>query len=244
MDYTPKPAFLKDKVILITGAGNGIGAAIAKHYASYGADIILLDKTIPALEKNYDAILELAPSSNSSIYPLDLKGASVDDYANLASSIYDNYRRLDGIVHCAATLGQIAPIAHQEPKSWAETLHVNLTAPYLLTKACLSLLEKSDTASVIFTTDVNQNKAYQSAYGIAKAGIEALSKQLADELESDAKIRVNCINPGTVRTDLHARAYPGIDPTHLPAAQDITNVYLFLMSDDSLNTTGQVLNAQ
>lgn len=244
MDYTPKPDFLKDKVIVVTGAGNGIGAAIAKHYATYGAHIILLDKNIPALEKTYDEIVELATSTDPSIYPLDLKGATIEDYATLVASINDNYGQLDGVVHCAATLGQISPVAHQDPKSWAETLHVNLTAPYLLTKACLSLLEKANTASVIFTTDANQNKAYQSAYGIAKAGIESLSKQLADELESEGRIRVNCIDPGTVRTDLHARAFPGIDPTHLPAAQDITNAYLFLMSDDSFNTTGQVLKAQ
>lgn len=244
MDFTAPPAFLKDKVILVTGAGNGIGAAVAKHYAGYGAHIILLDKTIPALEKTYDAILELAPASESSIYPLDLKGASVDDYASLASGINDNYGRLDGVVHCAAALGQIAPVVHQDTKAWLETLHVNLTAPYLLTKACLSLLEKADKASIIFTTDANRNKAYQSAYGIAKSGIESLAQQLANELETEAKIRVNCIDPGTVKTDLYARAYPGIDPTNLPEAHDITNAYLFLMSEESINTTGQLIKAQ
>jgi NAD(P)-dependent dehydrogenase (short-subunit alcohol dehydrogenase family) len=241
MAFVPSPAFLNEKVILVTGAGNGIGAAVAKQFVRHGAHVVLLDKAIPALEKTYDAILDLATNSDSSIYPLDLKGASVDDYAMLASSIDENYGRLDGIVHCAATLGQVAPVAHQDTKSWMESLHVNLTAPYLLTKACLPLLERATTASIVFTTDANHNKAYQAAYGIAKAGIETLSKQLASELENAGKIRVNCIDPGSVRTDLFIRAFPGIDPGHLPEADDVTSPYLLLMSDDSLGMTGQIL---
>jgi len=244
MDYSPSPAFLNNKVILITGAGNGIGAAVAKVCAFFGANIILLDKNIPALEKVYDQLLEAAASTDPSIYPLDLKGATAEDYTTLVNSINDNYGRLDAVIHCAASLGQISPVAHQDPKSWAETLHVNLTAPYLLTQACLSLLQKSDTASIIFTTDANKDKAYQSAYGIAKSAIESLSKQLAAELESEKCIRVNCIDPGNVRTELYSRAFPANDPSNLASAQDITSSYLFLVSDDSLTTTGQVLKAQ
>ena len=108
MDFTAQADCLTGKVIIVTGAGNGIGAAVAQHYAQYGADVILLDKNIPALEKCYDAILATAPKTDPAIYPLDLKGANADDYATLANSISDNYGKLDGLVHCAASLGQMA----------------------------------------------------------------------------------------------------------------------------------------
>jgi NAD(P)-dependent dehydrogenase (short-subunit alcohol dehydrogenase family) len=242
MNFEAQAAFLKNKVILVTGAGNGIGAAVSKSVASYGANVILLDKSIPALEKVYDAILEMAPHTDPSIYPLDLKGASNQDYDVLIASIEENYGRLDGLIHCAATLGQISPVEHQDVKTWAESLHVNLTAPYLLTKASLNLLESSQ-GRVIFTTDSNQAKAYQSAYGIAKSGIETLTKQLASEYESEARIRFHCIDPGTVRTDLFSRAYPGIDPTDLPSAESVCDSYLFLLSEESHHTNGDVVKA-
>lgn len=243
MPYTASPGLLNDRVILITGAGSGIGSAVAKAYARHGATIVLLDKKIPALELVYDDIVaEDLPTP--AIYPLDLKGATISDYDDLASSINDNFGRLDGLVHCAASLGQIAPVLHQDPQVWLETLHINLTAPYLLTHACLDLLHKQDHASIIFTTDVHKDKAYWSGYGISKAGIESLSKQLADELESDGRVRVNCIDPGTVKTPLHARAFPGISPTNLTSPEDIVSTYLYLMGKDSLGVNGDLIKAQ
>lgn len=243
MPYTAAPGLLNDRVILITGAGSGIGSAVAKAYARHGATIVLLDKKIPALEQVYDDIVAEGLSTPA-IYPLDLKGATIADYDDLANSIDDNFGRLDGLVHCAASLGQIAPVLHQDPQVWLETLHINLTAPYLLTHACLALLHKQDNASIIFTTDIHKDKAYWSGYGIGKAGIESLSKQLADELESDGRVRVNCIDPGTVKTSLHARAFPGINPTNLPVPEDVVSTYLYLMGKDSINVNGDLIKAQ
>jgi NAD(P)-dependent dehydrogenase (short-subunit alcohol dehydrogenase family) len=243
MNYTASETLLKDSVILITGAGNGIGAAVAKAYASHGATVILLDKKIPALEQVYDEIIA-SGSPQPAIYPLDLKGASTSDYDTLATSIHDNFGRLDGLVHCAATLGQIAPVQHQDPKTWLETLHVNLTAPYLLTRACLPLMQKYDSASIIFTTDSHRDTAYWSAYGIGKSGIESLCMQLADELECDGRVRVNCIDPGKVQTELFARAFPGIDPSSLVAAEQVVPTYLYLMGKDSVKKNGEIIKAQ
>ena len=243
MNYSPPPTLLKGCVILVTGAGSGIGAAVAKAYASHGATVVLLDKNIPALEHVYDDIVANS-STLPAIYPLDLKGASIHDYDALASNINDNFGRLDGLVHCAASLGQLAPIQHQDPKIWLETLHINLTAPYLLTRACLSLLQQQNKASIIFTTDDHKDKAYWAGYGISKAGIETLSKQLADELECDDRVRVNCIDPGTVRTELHTRAFPAIDPTALAKPDDIVATYLHLMGRDSFEINGQLIKAQ
>lgn len=243
MPYTAPPDLLKEHVILITGAGSGIGSAVAKAYARHGATVILLDKKIPALEHVYDHILAEG-GATPALYPLDLKGANITDYDDLASSILDNFGRLDGLVHCAASLGQIAPVQHQEPEVWLESLQINLAAPYLLTRACLTLMQKSEHASIIFTTDDHKDKAYWSGYGIGKAGIEALSKQLADELECDGRIRVNCIDPGKVRTPLHARAFPGINPESLPLPEDVVSSYLYLMGKDSFDINGDIIKAQ
>jgi len=243
MQYTAPAELLKDHVILITGAGAGIGAAVAKAYASHGATTVLLDKSIPALELVYDEIVA-SGGPTPALYPLDLQGASIPDYDELAANIHDNFARLDGLVHCAASLGQIAPVQHQDPKVWLETLHINLTAPYLLTRACLPLMQKYDQASIIFSTDNHKDTAYWSAYGVSKAAIESLSKQLADELESDGRVRVNTIDPGKVQTKLHARAYPALDPTSLPTAEAVVPTYLYLMGQDSQEINGEVISAQ
>jgi len=217
-------AALSDNVILITGAANGIGAAVARAYAAEGATIILLDKDVPGLEKTYDAIV--ISSMKSAIYPLDLKGASVDDYTDLVNTIETQFGRLDALVHCAATLGQLAPIEHQDPATWSETLHINLTAPFLLTKACLPLLKQQQQATIIFTTDQHKAKAYWAGYGISKAGIETLAKQLADELETEGRIEVHCIDPGKVKTALYSRAFPAAEQHHLPSPDEVTSLYL------------------
>ena len=147
------------------------------------------------------------------------------------------------MVHCAASLGQIAPVQHQDPKIWLETLHINLTGPYLLTRSCLALMQKFDQASIIFTTDNHKDAAYWAGYGVGKAAIESFSKQLADELECDGRVRVNTIDPGTVQSKLHARAFPAIDPTSLPMPEDVVPAYLYLMGQDSLEINGEIITA-
>ena len=242
-NYVAPHALLKDRVILITGAGNGIGAAVAKAYAKHQATVILLDKNIPALEKTYDDITALNAHA-ANIYPFDLNNTCIADYDELASNIDDNFSRLDGITHCAASIGQLAPVQHQSAQTWLETVHINLTAPYLLTRACLPLLQQnSRPTAIIFTTDNRKDKAYWSGYGISKAGIESLTKQLADELD-DHPVRINCVDPGIVATALHARAFPAIDPTDLTKPDNVTGAYLYLMSEDEPTINGQIIKAQ
>ena len=242
MTATASPDLLAHSVILVTGAGSGIGAAVAKSYALSGATVILLDKTIAKLQQVYDDIVQ-SGGITPAIYPLDLKGATLADYEGLVESVCDNFKQLDGLVHCAATLGQIAPVEHQDPTTWLESLHINLTAAYLLTRSCLPLMRKSQHGAIIFTTDQHKNQAYWSAYGISKAAIEAFSQQLADELEDEGRVRVNCIDPGDVQTELFACAFPGRDPASIPKPEDITQHYLHLMAKESLNITGQVIVA-
>ncbi len=234
--------FLKDRVVLVTGAGGCIGSTVARSYANYGATIILLDKQISNLERVYDDVIS-SGNPKPAIYPLDLKGASIPDYDDLSTKIDDNFGRLDGLVHCAASMGQLAPVKYQDPLIWLETLHINLIAAYFLTRSCLSLMHKVDKASIIFTTDHHKDKGYWAGYGISKAGVEAFSKQLADEQEGDGRVRVNCIEPGDVNTDLHTQAYPACDPVKLPTADDIVASYIYLMSDDSLGINGKLIKA-
>lgn len=225
MTVSANSQLLADRVILITGAASGIGAAVAQSCAAHGATAILLDKNLPALEKVYDSIVEQGHATPA-IYPLDLKGASGDDYLTLAQSIEQNFSRLDGLIHCAAALGQLAPTAHQNPTLWAEILHINLSAPVMLTRSCLSLLERTGNSVIIFSSDMMQANAYWGAYGIAKAGIDCFAKQLADEQAAAAQIKVCSFDPGRVNTEFLKRAYPALNPSDLPKAETIAADYL------------------
>ena len=222
---------LKDKVFLITGAAQGIGAAVAVGFAKQGATVILLDKVIPLLEKVYDKIID-AGGPQPAIYPMDLKGATLPDYTELADKIESELGRLDGLIHCAAELGQLAPVVHQDQQTWLETMHINLNAAYFVTHACLNLLRKQKHATLLFTTDSHKGKAYWSAYGISKAAIETLAMQLADELEVEGRVHVNCIDPGHVKTSLQSRAFPAIDFATLAEPEDVVGDYLFITNSD------------
>lgn len=224
MQTRTEDSHLADQIILITGAAQGIGASVAKACAQAGATVILLDKQVPQLEAVYDEIVEQT-GIMPAIYPLDLKGATVDNYKQLAQTISDNFGKLNALIHCAATLGQLAPVMNQDPKTWAETIHINLTATYLLTQACLPLL-KQQTSHLIFTTDAHKHTAYWGAYGISKAAIEAFAEQLKDELEAEGKVIVSTIDPGDVRTALYARAYPARNPEHLNLPDDVVHHYI------------------
>ncbi len=216
---------LSERIILITGAANGIGAAIAEAYAQQGLSLILLDKDVPALETLYDTIVKAYPNITITLAPMDLKGATIADYQNLIDHIGHELGHLDGLVHCAAELGQIAPVGHQHAQQWAETMHVNLTAAFLLTQACLPLIQQSG-GIILFTTDSHKGEAYWSSYGISKAGIDALAQQLRQEFSQHAQLYIDCIDPGQTRTNLFLRAFPGLDPTTIPEPNHVVSPYV------------------
>ena len=239
-DWTAAPGLLKDRTILVTGAASGIGRALTTALAAHGASTILLDKDVHGLEQAYDAIVA-AGYPEPALYPLDLKGAVPDDYAMLAATLEKEYPALDGLIHNAAYLGALVPLANFDDEMWFETLQVNLNAPYLLTMACLGLMNKSADASIIFSSDANgrHGKAYWGAYGVSKAGLEGFMQILADELETNSTIRVNSIDPGPVRTGLRRLAYPGEDVATLNAPEDVVDPFLYLLGPDSKGITGQ-----
>ncbi len=243
--YKPQESCLKDRVILVTGAGSGIGAAAAKAYACYGATVILLGRTPQKLEQTYDAI-EAMGGPTPAIVPMDLKGANVEEYEKLRENIEHTLGRLDGILHNAAALGALTPLSNYDVRQWYDILQINLNAPFLLTKALLPSLKLSPDASILFTGDEvgQQARAYWGAYGVAKAGVRALMETLADELETNTNIRVNCINPGAVQTRLRQLAYPGESGKNLIQPEELMDKYIYFMESGSKGVTGQWINAQ
>jgi NAD(P)-dependent dehydrogenase (short-subunit alcohol dehydrogenase family) len=240
--WQPAPDLLAGRVILLTGAANGIGRALADALAAHGATLILLDRDLHGLEQAYDAIVA-AGHPEPVLHPLDLQGATPEDYQVLARALEEQFGRLDGLVHNAASLAALVPLIHYETELWLQTLQINLNAPFLLTLACLPLLQASSDASVIFVSDAvgRRGKAYWGAYGVSKAGLEGLMQILADELESNTRVRVNSIDPGAVRTHLRTIAYPAEDATRLAAPADVVLPFLFLCSAHSKGITGRQL---
>ncbi|MBS1222061.1 MAG: 3-oxoacyl-ACP reductase [Proteobacteria bacterium] len=244
-DYQPAADLLKDRVILVTGAGDGIGRAAARRLASHGASVILLGRTIRKLERVYDEI-EQAGGPKPAIYPMNLEGATPKDYADLARVLETEFGRLDGLLHNAALFAGLTPIVNYDIELWYRILQVNLNAPFLLTQAVLGLLNRSPDASVVFTADQvgEEGRAYWGAYAVAKSGAQTLMKLLASELEANTPIRANSIEPGRVRTELMMRAYPGRDPAEWAKPEDILATYLYLLGPDSKGVTGRTFHAQ
>ncbi len=242
--YTARDDLLADRVILVTGAGAGIGRAIAKSYAAHGATVGLLGRTLKKLETLYDEIVADG-FPRPSIAQMDLAKVDGPAYFQLTDSIRDEFGRLDGVVHNAGILGHLSPIEHYDVKTWSEVMHLNLTVPFVMTQTLLPVLRASEDASIIFTSSGvgRKGRAYWGGYAVSKFGIEGLSQVLADEL-SETPIRVNCINPGRTRTAMRRAAYPGEDPKTLLAPEEIMAPYLYLMGPDSCGVTGQSLDAQ
>lgn len=245
-NYQAPTDLLKDRIILVTGAGDGIGRAAAKAYAAHGATVILVGRTTSKLESIYDEI-EAAGYPKPAIVPLNLEGAAVKEYDELAMIIEENFGRLDGLLHNAGILGSRTPVEQYDPEIWNKVMQVNATAPFLLTRAMIPLLRKSADASVVFTSSSvgRKAKAYWGAYAVSKFATEGLSQLLADELDDDRQnIRVNSLNPGGTRTNMRAHAYPAESPGNNPAPEEIMPIYLYLMGADSKGVNGQQLDAQ
>lgn len=244
-NFKPQANCLKDKIILITGTGDGIGATAAKTFAKYGATIILLSKTEKKIVGIYDEIVN-AGHPQPAIIPLNLEDAGAEDYAGLAHSIESEFGHLDGLIHNAAMFEGLSPITQFDNTLWDRIVKVNLHAPFLLSQAMIPLLNKSKSSSMLFTSSgvAHKGRAYWNAYGVTKAATDNLMEMLADELELNTPIRVNSIDPGRVRTRMRALAFPGEDPMSVPAAEDIMNAYIYLMSDESKDINGKIISCK
>ncbi|NIR28816.1 MAG: YciK family oxidoreductase [Gammaproteobacteria bacterium] len=243
--YAPGPDLLAGRVILVTGAGEGIGRAASRAFAAHGATAVLLGRSVPALEAVYDAIAD-AGHPEPAIYPMDLEGASPPHYEELAERVGGEFGRLDGLLHNAAILGTLTALERYDVELWARVMQVNLHAPFLLTRSCLALLRRSRDASLLFTSAHvgRRGRAYWGAYGVSQFAVEGMMQTLADELEASPHIRVNSIDPGPVNTRMRAEAYPVEDKRALATPESIMPAYLFLMGPDSRGVSGRALSAQ
>ncbi|MGY0559135.1 SDR family NAD(P)-dependent oxidoreductase [Luteimonas sp. A277] len=197
---------LAGRVVLVVGAHGGLGREASLACAAAGARLVLLGRKVPRLNRVHDAIAK--SGGEAALYPLDLEGAGPDDYAEMAGRIEEAFGQLDGVLHCAADFPGLTPLEHTDPAAFARAIHVNLTARWWLTQACLPLLRRSEDGAVVFAIDdpARTSQAYWGGYGIAQGGLEVLVPMLHSELASTT-VRVCGLRPGPMRTPLRAQAY-------------------------------------
>ncbi|KLV11365.1 MULTISPECIES: YciK family oxidoreductase [Photobacterium] len=244
MEYQIADNSLKDRVILVTGAGDGIGRQAAISYAAHGATVILLGRTVAKLEAVYDEIESLG-YPQPAIIPLDMMGATKQHYIDMVETIEGQFGRLDGVLHNAGLLGVLSPFDQLGEDTYDEVMQVNVKAQFLLTQAVLPLVKKSQDGRIVFTSSTvgHQGRAFWGAYAISKFATEGMMQVLADEL-ANTNVRVNAINPGGTRTGMRAKAFPAEDPNLLKTPADIIPLYLYLMGPESKDVNGQCIDAQ
>lgn len=244
-DFIPDPDLLQGRAILITGAGSGLGRALAIECARAGAHVILSGRNSAKLDRVYDEI-EALGAPQPAIAALDLAVATAVDYDALARVIGQEFGKLDGLVHAAGLLGDRTPLEQYDVPTWCKVLHVNLTAPFILTQVLLPNLRKSEDASIIFVSSgvVKQSRPFWGAYAVSKTGLESVRSMLSEELEGEANIRVNSINPGRMRTAMRAAAYPAENPNTVPTAESVSGPFLYLLSARGRGIDGRFIDAQ
>ena len=236
---------MRGRVVMVTGAGDGIGRAVSLALARAGAEVILLGRTVRKLEAVHAEIGKLG-APEASIVPLDLERALAADYEAVADAIDQRYGRLDGLLHNAALLGALTPIEQYDVPMFMRVMHVNVTAEFVLTRQLLPLLRASRDAAVLFTSSGvgNVGRAYWGAYSISKFAVEGMAQVLSQELESTSAVRVNIIDPGKVRTSMRRAAYPSEAAESLPTPESLTAPYLALLGPASRGVTGRRFRAQ
>ena len=240
-DHIFKDGELKNKVILVTGANRGFGLAITMSLSKAGATVIMLGRDLGSLEYAYDAVVD-AGYNEPILYPLDLEGATPENYQELQDNILDKFEKLDGLIHNAAILGAQMPIEQYDIKLWYSTLQINLSAPFMLTQFLIPLLLKSEDARILFLSSSvgREAKAYWGAYSVSKFGIEGFAKTLSEELEK-TNISVNTINPGKLRTEMRRTAYPAEDSSTVPMPEEKSAAIVYLLSGLSPKMNGEQL---
>jgi len=241
-DWAPAGDTLAGRVVLVTGAYGGLGSAVARAAAAAGATVVIAGKRQRLLEKLYDAMVAEG-LVEPVIHPLDMETATPRDYEALADGLRRDLGRLDGIVHAAASFAGLTPLAMHKPDAWLRTLHVNVSAPFALTQACLPLLlEAPDSAAVFVLDDPERTRrAHWGAYGVSKAALERFVAILHDEHDEDA-LRVHALLPAPMRTTLRRMAYFGEDTSRQPPPDAAAAAAVWLLGVQASAARGAVLD--
>jgi NAD(P)-dependent dehydrogenase (short-subunit alcohol dehydrogenase family) len=240
--YAPASDLLAGRVILVTGAGQGLGRAVALACAAHGATVALLGRKQEKLEKTYDAITE-AGGPEPAMIPLDLAAAGTVDYEALANLVRRDLKGLAGIAHCASHFVPLGPLSDQTLEQWQTLLRVNLVAPFALTKACLPLLSASADSSVVFTGETHgaHPRAYWGGFAVSKAGLSALAAVWGDELEHAGKPRMNVLIPGPIASPQRMRSHPGEERGNLRTVESAARAFLYLLGPEGAVFNGESL---
>ena len=240
-DHIFKDGELKDKVILVTGANRGFGLSITMDLSKAGATVIMLGRDLGSLEYAYDAVVD-AGYNEPILYPLDLEGATPENYQELQDNVLEKFDKLDGLIHNAAILGAQMPIEQYDIKLWYSTLQINLSAPFMLTQFLIPALAKSEDARILFLSSSvgREARAYWGAYSVSKFGIEGFAKTLSEELEK-TNISVNTVDPGKLRTEMRRTAYPAEDSSTVPMPEEKSAAIVYLLSNLSPKMNGEQL---
>jgi len=237
------PPLLQDRVILVTGAGQGLGRAAALAFAAQGATVILLGRTVAKLEGVYDEIVR-AGGPQPAILPAELSAARDKDYDALADTIAQQFGRLDGIQHCATAFAALSPLTLQTVEQWLTQFRVNTLAPFAINRACTPLLKRAPDASVILVGETHGHApaAYWGGFAVSKAALEAYFRIQADEWSDSPNLRINLVIPGPIHSPLRARTHPAEDKTALPPPEALCPLLVELMGPLGRETRGQILS--
>ena len=241
-DYRPRADLLAGRVILVTGAGQGLGRAVALACARHGATVALLGRKQEKLEQAYDAIVAEGLAMPA-IVPLDLAAAGTAEFEQVANLVRRDIGGLDGIAHCASHFVPLGPLAAQTLEQWTTLWRVNLAAPFALTRACLPLLAAAADSSVVFTGETHgaHPKAYWGGFAVAKSGLATLAAVWADELEHAGKPRMNVLIPGPIASPQRFQSHPGEDRASLRPPEAAAASFLYLLGAESAGVSGQTL---
>lgn len=218
------------RIILVTGASKGIGRATAKVLAKQDAHIIALARSTEALEKLDDEI-RAETGENATLITLDLKdGSSID---RIAAPLMERFGRIDGLVANAGILGTLGPIEAVSPRSFEDTININLTSNWRLIRALDPLLRQSKSGRAVFLTSgvTERPRAFWGPYQASKAGLEALVQAWAFETEQ-SDLNINLFDPGATRTDMRFSAVPGEDQSLLPTPEEVAAKLAYYVSED------------
>ncbi len=242
IDWTPAAETLAGRVVLVTGANGGLGGAVARAATRAGATVVISGRRKRQLELLYDAMLAEG-LAEPVIHPLDMEVATPREYAALAEGLERDFGRLDGIVHAAASFTGLTPIAMHKPDDWLRALHVNVSAPFALTQACMPLLARAADSAVVFVLDSPQllQRAHWGGYGVSKAALERLVAILHEETD-DSPLRVHALLPAPMRTALRRQAYFGEDILQRPLPEAAAAAAVYLLSTQALAARGAVLD--